>query len=155
MTFVPWVIIQSLLTVNILEKSFIFFSFLSSFQNSFFFFTQMLLFLVKNIRSFKTFLGTVFLIYLLLLLLSRFSRVRLCVTPQTAAHQAPPSLGFSRQEPWSGLPFPSPLHESKVSQSCPTLSDPMDCSPSGSSVHAIFSARVPRWAAIDFSRYTS
>ena len=34
----------------------------------------------------------------LLLLLSRFSRVRLCVTPQTAAHQAPPSLGFSRQE---------------------------------------------------------
>ena len=45
---------------------------------------------------------------LLLLLLSRFSRVRLCVTPQTAAHQAPPSLGFSRQEHWSGLPFPSP-----------------------------------------------
>ena len=40
--------------------------------------------------------------------LSRFSRVRLCVTPQTAAHQAPPSLGFSRQEHWSGLPFPSP-----------------------------------------------
>ena len=35
---------------------------------------------------------------LLLLLLSRFSRVRLCATPQTAAHQAPPSLGFSRQE---------------------------------------------------------
>ena len=39
----------------------------------------------------------------LLLLLSRFSRVRLCATPQTAAHQAPPSLGFSRQEHWSGL----------------------------------------------------
>ena len=35
---------------------------------------------------------------LLLLLLSRFSRVQLCATPQTAAHQAPPSLGFSRQE---------------------------------------------------------
>ena len=35
---------------------------------------------------------------LLLLLLSCFSRVRLCATPQTAAHQAPPSLGFSRQE---------------------------------------------------------
>ena len=34
--------------------------------------------------------------------------VRLCVTPETAAHQAPPSLGFSRQEHWSGLPFPSP-----------------------------------------------
>ena len=49
----------------------------------------------------------------LLLLLSHFSRVRLCVTPETAAHQAPPSLGFSRQEHWSGLPFPSPMHESE------------------------------------------
>ena len=48
---------------------------------------------------------------LLLLLLSHFSRVRLCVTPETAAHQAPPSLGFSRQEHLSGLPFPSPMHE--------------------------------------------
>ena len=45
---------------------------------------------------------------LLLLLLSHFSRVRLCATPEMAAHQAPPSLGFSRQEYWSGLPFPSP-----------------------------------------------
>ena len=44
---------------------------------------------------------------LLLVLLSHFSRVRLCVTPLTAAHQAPPSLGFSRQEHWSGLSFPS------------------------------------------------
>ena len=51
---------------------------------------------------------------LLLLLLSRFSHVRLCATPQTAAHQAPPSLGFSRQEHWSGLPFPSPMHESET-----------------------------------------
>ena len=50
---------------------------------------------------------------LLLLLLSRFSRVRLCATPQMAAHQAPPSLGFSRQEHWNGLPFPSPMYESK------------------------------------------
>ena len=49
----------------------------------------------------------------MLLLPSRFSRVRLCATPQTAAHQAPPSPGFSRQEPWSGLPFPSPMHESE------------------------------------------
>ena len=50
---------------------------------------------------------------LLLLLLSRFSHVRLCATPETAAHQAPPSLGLSRQEHWSGLPFPSPRHESE------------------------------------------
>ena len=45
---------------------------------------------------------------LLLLLLSHFSRVQRCATPWTAAHQAPLSLGFSRQEHWSGLPFPSP-----------------------------------------------
>ena len=44
-----------------------------------------------------------------MLLLSCFSRVRLCATPETATHQAPPSLGFSRQEYWSGLPFPSPI----------------------------------------------
>ena len=52
-------------------------------------------------------------VLLLLLLLSRFSCVRLLATPETAAHQAPPSLGFSRQEHWSGLPFPSPVHESE------------------------------------------
>ena len=45
---------------------------------------------------------------LLLLLLSHFNHVQLCATPQTAAHQAPLSLGFSRQESWSGLPLPSP-----------------------------------------------
>ena len=50
-------------------------------------------------------------VYEKLLLLSRFSRVQLCATPQTAAHQAPPSLGFSRQEYWRGLPFPSLMHE--------------------------------------------
>ena len=42
------------------------------------------------------------------LLLSRFSRVGLCAIPWTAAYQAPPSMGFFRQEHWSGLPFPSP-----------------------------------------------
>ena len=55
----------------------------------------------------------VLFIMLLLLLLSRFSRVQLCVTPKRAAHQAPPSLGFSRQEHWSGLPFSSPMDESE------------------------------------------
>ena len=44
---------------------------------------------------------------LLLLLLNRFSRVRLPATPWTAAYQAPPSMGFSRQEYWSGVPLPS------------------------------------------------
>ena len=46
--------------------------------------------------------------YSMLLLLSHFSRVRLCGTPWTAAHQAPLSMGFSRQEYWSGVPLPSP-----------------------------------------------
>ena len=53
------------------------------------------------------------IITLLLLLLSRFSSVRLCVTPQMAAHQSPLTLGFCRQEHWSGLPFPSSMHESE------------------------------------------
>ena len=48
------------------------------------------------------------------------------------------SLGFSRQEYWSGLPFPSPMHESEkwkwIVQSCPTLNDPMDCSMPGFTV---------------------
>ena len=50
---------------------------------------------------------------LLLLLLNPFSHVQLCATPQMAAYQVPLSLGFSRQEHWSGLPFPSPIHESE------------------------------------------
>ena len=70
-----------------------------------------------------------------------------------AAHQASPSLGFSRQEHWSGLPFPSPMHESeKWKWSCSVvLSDPMGCSPPGSSLHGIFQARVLAWGAIAFS----
>ena len=48
--------------------------------------------------------------------------------PIDGSHQAPPSLGFSRQVHWSGLPFPSPMHvsesESEVAQSCPTIATP-------------------------------
>ena len=51
----------------------------------------------------------------MLLLLSHFSPVRFCVTPSTAAHQAPLSLGFSRQEYWRGLPCPSPMHARMLS----------------------------------------
>ena len=61
---------------------------------------------------------------LLLLLLGRFNCVQLCAVPLTAAHQAPRSLGFSRQEHWSGLPFSSPIHESeKWKWSCSVVSD--------------------------------
>ena len=90
-----------------------------------------------------------------MLLLSHFSHFRLCATPQTAAHQTSPSLGFSRQEHWSGLPFSSPMHESEneseAAQSCPTLSDPMDCSLPGFSIHGIFQARELEWGAIVLS----
>ena len=94
------------------------------------------------------------------------SRVWFLVTPWTAAYQAPPSMGFSRQEYWSGLPlaFPRMLSgnsqiilscESEVTQSCPTLCDPMGCSLPGSSVHRIFQAIVLEWIAISFSRGSS
>ena len=80
---------------------------------------------------------------LLLLLLSHFT--------------ATPSLGFSRQEHWSGLPFPSPTHksESEVTQSCPSLRDPMDCSLPGSSVHGTHQERILEWVAIPSSRGSS
>ena len=83
------------------------------------------------------------------------SHVLLCVTPEMAAHQAPPSLGFSRQQHWSGCHFllqcMKVKSESEVAQWCPTLSDPMDCSLPGSSIHGIFQARVLEWGAIAFS----
>ena len=90
------------------------------------------------------------------------SHVRLLATPWTAAYQAPPSMGFSKQEYWSGVPLPSPVlyirsllfiyficsvQFSSVTQSCPTLSNPMDCSLLGSSIHGIFQARVLEWGA--------
>ena len=67
-----------------------------------------------------------FSVGMLLLLLSRLSRVWLCATPWTAAHQAPLSRGFSRQEHWSGLSFPFPMRACMLSrfsrvQLCATL----------------------------------
>ena len=94
------------------------------------------------------------LLLLLLLLSHHLSRVRLCATPEMAAPQAPPSLGFSRQEHWSGLPFllqcMKVKSESEIAQSCPTHRDPMDCSLPGSSVHRICEARVLERGAIAF-----
>ena len=76
-----------------------------------------------------------------------------CLTlcdPIDDSPQGSPSLGFSRQEHWSGLPFPSQMHESESedAQSCLTLSDPMDCRLPVSSAHGIFQARVLEWGAI-------
>ena len=92
------------------------------------------------------------------------SRVRLLAIPWTAAYQARPSMGFSRQEYWSGLPLPSPRDlefysikcpaaAAALLQSCLTPSDPMDCSLPVSSIHGIFQTRVLEWVAIAFSEY--
>ena len=125
------------------------------------------------------------------------SRVRLLATPWTAAYQVPPSMGFSRQEYWSGVPSPSPIVsldtikvEFRVStykfggdkiqsmagryftwlwmrnfmtawmhaqslQSCPTLCDPMDCSPSGYSVHENLRASILECVATPSSKGSS
>ena len=91
----------------------------------------------------------------LLLLLSCFSRVRLCVTPETAADQAPCPWDSPGKNTGVGCHFllqcMKVKSESEVVQSCPTLSDPMDCSLPGSSIHGIFQARVVEWGAIAFS----
>ena len=91
---------------------------------------------------------------LLLLLLSRFSRVRLCVTPGKPS-RLPRPWDSPGKNTGVGCHFllqcMEVKSESEVAQSCPTLSDPMDCSPPGSSIHGIFQARVLEWGAIAFS----
>ena len=67
--------------------------------------------------------------------------------PMDSSPPGSPVPGFSRQEHWSGLPFPSPMRESEVAESGPTLSDPIDGSPPGFFVHGIFQARVLEWGA--------
>ena len=95
---------------------------------------------------------------LLLLLLSRFSRVQLCATPQTMSSppgSPVPGILQARTLEWVAISFSNAWKvksESEVAQSCPTLSDPMDCSPPGSSIHGIFQARVLEWGAIAFSK---
>ena len=92
------------------------------------------------------------------------------MTPWTLAHQALLSMGFPRQEYWSGLPFPSPgdlpdpgikpassakdnvmLCYAKSLQSCRILCDPIDGSLPGSPVPGILQARTLEWVAISFS----
>ena len=98
---------------------------------------------------------------LLLLLQAGFIPLLKAMTPWTAAYQAPSSMGFSRQEYWSGVPSPSLtllrcysivlLPKCLVAQLC--LCNPWDCSPSGSSVDRIFQARILKWVAIFSSRH--
>ena len=81
-----------------------------------------------------------------LLLLSRFSRVRLCATHRWQPTRLPCPWDSPGKNTGVGchvlLQCMKVKSESEVAQSCPTLSDPMDFSPPGSSVHRIFQARV-------------
>ena len=76
-------------------------------------------------------------------------------TPWTVANEAPLGRDFPGQNTGVGCHFllqcMKVKSESEVAQSCPTLSDPMDCSPAGSSIHGIFQGRVLERGAIAFS----
>ena len=91
----------------------------------------------------------------LLLLLSRFSRVRLCVTPQMAAHQAPCPWDSLAKNTGVGCHFllqcMKVKSESEVAQPCLTLCDPRDGSPPGSPNPGILQARTLKWVAVSFS----
>ena len=80
------------------------------------------------------------------------SRVRLFATPWTVAHQALPSTGFSRQEYWSGLPFPSPgdLPDPGIELRSPTLqADALTSEPPGKPHHSTgppqMSCTIAQW----------
>ena len=83
-------------------------------------------------------------------MLSHFSRVRLCVTPQMAATRLPHPWDSPGKNTGVGCHFPLQCmkmkSESEIAQSCPTLSDPMDCSPPGSSVHGF--SRQKYWSGV-------
>ena len=87
-------------------------------------------------------------------LLSHFSRVQLCATPETRLPHLWDSPG---KNTGVGCHFllqcMKVKSESQVAKSCPTPSDPMDCSPPSSSTHGIFQARVLEWGAIAFSQF--
>ena len=91
---------------------------------------------------------------MLLLLLSRFSRVRLCVTQRRHPTRLPPPWDSPGKNTGVGCHFllqcMKVKSESEVVQSCPTPSDPIDCSPPGSSIHGTgtLQARVLEWVAI-------
>ena len=92
---------------------------------------------------------------MLLLLLSRFSHVRICATPEMAAHQAPHPWDSPDKNTGVGchclLKCMKVKSEREVTQSCPTLCDLMDCSLRGSSIHGIFQARALERGAIALS----
>ena len=92
------------------------------------------------------------------MLLSRFSRVQLC-DPIDISPRLPRPWDSPGKNTGVGCHFLLQCMKvksgSEVAQSCPTLSDPMDCSPPGSSAYGIFQARVLEWGAIAFSLFQS
>ena len=99
------------------------------------------------------------MILFLLLLLSRFSRVQLCATHRRQPTRLPRLWDSPGKNTGVGchilLQCMKVKSKSEVAQSCPTPSDPMDCSPPGPSIHGIFQARVLEWVAIAFSKMNS
>ena len=95
------------------------------------------------------------LLFLLLLLLSHFSHVQLCAPQRQQPTRLPRPWDSPGKNTGVGCHFllqcMNVKSESEVIQSCLPLSDPMDCSLPGSSVHEIFQARVLEWVAIAFS----
>ena len=94
--------------------------------------------------------------------LSRFSHIQLLVTLWTVTHKVPLSMGFSRQEYWSGLPCSSPqeayikyLTSRSLLSHVLTLCDPVDSNPPGSYIHGIFQARILEQVAACYSRRSS
>ena len=104
-------------------------------------------------KLFKSNITNVFLE--VLLLQSRFSRVRHCLTPRWQPTRLPHPWDSPGKNTGVGCHFLLQCRkvrsESEVTQSYPTLSNPMDCSLPGSSIHGIFQARVLEWVAIAFS----
>ena len=96
------------------------------------------------------------MLLLLLLLQSRFSRVRLCAIPERQPIRLPRPWDSPGKNTGVGCQFllqcMNVKSESEVAQSCPTLRDPMDCSLPRSSVDGILQARVLEWVAISFSK---
>ena len=96
------------------------------------------------------------MLLLLLLLLSHFSHVRLCAPHRRQPTRLPRPWDSPGKNAGVGCHFllqcMKVKSESEVAQLCPTLSDPMACSPPGSSIHGIFQARVLEWVAIAFSK---
>ena len=88
-------------------------------------------------------------------LLSHFSRVQLCRPHRRQPTRLPPPWDSPGKNTGVGCHFllrcMKVKSESQVAQSCPTPSDPMDCSPLGPSIHGIFQARVLELGAITFS----